>query len=541
MESLTKWDRPPGYSTRWLALLFINLSLAVVAVDNTVLNVAIPAISFDLGASAASIQWIIDAYSLVFAALLLTMGSISDRYGRKRWLQIGVVLFGIGSVAAALTNSTGTLIATRAFLGMGAAIILPSTLSLVISTFPREERSMAIGIWAATFGLGIGFGPVVGGYVVEHYSWNAIFLLQFPIAIIALTGGYFYIRESRDEHAPKVDLPGVVLSITGLFSLIYGVIKAGELSWTETEVLIAFGAAAVLLTAFILWELRTPTPMLPMRFFRNPSFSGASFAISLTFFALFGTVLFVSQYLQTVQGYTPFESGIRMLPIAFSMAIVSALSALVSARLGLKVTIGIGILIAASGLYFSSQYYEVDSSYGIVAVSMVLIAGGLGLAISPATDSIMSAVPASKSGIGSAMNDTTREIGGAMGVAVLGTILNNIYIDRVKGLGELLPDMPTEALHAVQESIQGAHFIAASPDLPVEVSSTIIRIADDAFVSGMTEAMFIGSLLMVAASAFVFIFLPATVRPPVEETGAIIIEPASAEFGESSPAVSGGD
>ncbi|HLA42442.1 MAG TPA: MFS transporter, partial [Aggregatilineales bacterium] len=186
MESLTKWDRPPGYSTRWLALLFINLSLAVVAVDNTVLNVAIPAISFDLGASAASIQWIIDAYSLVFAALLLTMGSISDRYGRKRWLQIGVVLFGIGSVAAALTNSTGTLIATRAFLGMGAAIILPSTLSLVISTFPREERSMAIGIWAATFGLGIGFGPVVGGYVVEHYSWNAIFLLQFPIAIIAL-------------------------------------------------------------------------------------------------------------------------------------------------------------------------------------------------------------------------------------------------------------------------------------------------------------------------------------------------------------------
>ena len=460
---------------RWWALLFINISLFVVALDNAVLNVAIPELSRDLGATASDIQWIIDAYSLVFAALLLTTGALSDRYGRKRWLQAGVALFGIGSLGASFASSVETLIAARAFLGVSAAIILPSTLSLVVATFPRSERATAIGIWTATFGVGFALGPVIGGFLVETFDWTAVFLLNIPVTITALIGGYFFIVESRDETAPKIDRPGVVLSTAGLFTLVYGIIHAGEAGWGDSAVLTAFAVAAGFLAAFVVWEIYTDHPMLPMGFFRNPSFSAASVAISLAIFAMFGSILFVTQYLQTVLGYSPLQAGIRFLPMALSFMVASGISAMVASRLGIKITVALGIIVAAGGLYFSAETYAIDTPYATIAAGMVIIASGLGLVMAPATDSIMGSVPENKAGIGSAMNDTTREIGGALGVAVLGTLLNNVYIERVGELASQLPGLPAQALEVIEDSIQAAHIVAADPNMPAELSNTIIE------------------------------------------------------------------
>lgn len=497
---------------RWWGLLFINISLLVIAIDNTILNVALPSISRDLEASSSDLQWIIDAYVLVFAALLLTMGSIGDRIGRKRLLQAGLVLFGIGSLAAALSQTTDTLIAARAFLGIGAAIIMPSTLSIITATFPKEERSQAIALWAAVFGLGVGTGPVVGGWLLESYSWNAVFYVNLPVIAVALTGGYFLLGESRDETSPPPDILGVVLSIPGLFALVYGIIEAGATSWTETHVLQAFVIAAVLLGAFAWWENRNPNAMLPLTFFKNMSFTGANTALALLMFSLFGSVFFMSQYLQTVQGYTALEAGIRIVPLAVTMAVSSALSAKVTQRLGTKRTVALGILIAASGMFYMSGF-AVDTPYSEIVIGLVILAGGMGLAVSPATDSIMGSVPQNKAGVGSAMNDTTRELGGALGVAILGTIMNSRYLTDIDTIREQLPIVPDDAFEAISSSIQAAHIVASDPRVPDFARNIIVDTADKAFVSGMNEAMFVGAIVMGLASLLAYILLPSEVQP----------------------------
>ncbi|MDQ7033401.1 MAG: MFS transporter [Anaerolineae bacterium] len=240
------FDHLPGYKTRWLGLLFISISLVVISLDNTILNVAIPSISRSLGAGASELQWIIDAYILVFASLLLTMGALGDRYGRKRLLQFGLVMFGLGSLAAGLSTSTNMLIASRAFLGIGGAVIMPSTLSIISASFPQHERSQAFALWAAVFGLGIGIGPVVGGFLLKYYEWNAVFFVNLPVVVVALIGGAYTLAESKDEHAPKIDVPGVLLSIAGLVALVYGIIEAGSRGWTDPQILAAFGTSIVL-------------------------------------------------------------------------------------------------------------------------------------------------------------------------------------------------------------------------------------------------------------------------------------------------------
>lgn len=506
----------PGYETRWWGMLFIAISLLVISLDNTILNTAIPAISRDLGASSSELQWIIDAYVLVFAALLLTMGAIGDRYGRKLWLQIGLVLFGVGSLAAALSDSTDMLIASRAFLGMGAAIIMPATLSLITASFPVHERSQAIALWAAVFGLGVGIGPVVGGLLLESYSWHSVFYVNLPVIVVALAGGQYFLRESRDEEAPAIDVPGALLSMTGLFALVYGIIHAGETSWTDQQTIMAFVAAGVLLGLFAAWESYTPTPMLPLHFFRNMSFTGANTALALIMFSLFGSVFFLSQYMQTVRGYTALEAGIRIVPLAVTMAFSAAISARVSAKIGTKYTVALGVIIAACGLFYMSQMYDENSPYSEIVVGMVIMSSGLGLAVSPATDSVMGSVPENKAGIGSAMNDTTRELGGAMGVAILGTIMNNAYQDGVEKLGSQLPMLPQSALNAIADSIQAAHIVAGNPQMPEEMRAVILDTANVAFVDGMTTAMFIGATIMALSSILVLILLPSKVQRPGE-------------------------
>jgi EmrB/QacA subfamily drug resistance transporter len=518
----------PLYQRRWLALAFICLSLTVIALDNTILNVAIPSIASQLGADATDIQWIVDAYILVFAALLLTMGSLGDRFGRKRALQAGLALFGVGSLAAGLAQTTEALIAARAFLGIGGAVIMPATLSIISATFPPQERPQAIAIWAAVFGLGVGIGPVIGGLLLERFEWNAVFFVNLPVVIVAIVGGHYFISESKDEHAPPLDLPGVVLSIVGLFALVYGIVEAGAVGWTEPNVLAAFAAAVVFLGAFAWWEARSPNAMLPLELFRNMSFTGANIALALVTFSLLGGVFFLSQYFQSVLGYSPLEAGVRILPQAFMLTIMAALSARISARIGTKITVSVGILVAAIGFFYLAEIIAIDTPYSDIVIGQMIFAAGLGLSMSPATNSIMGSVPLNKAGVGSAMNDTTRQLGGALGIAVLGTIANSAYR---RGLEPLIADLRTtlEALPTVsaeladnviggiESGIQRAHAIATNPEIPLSSTPFAARVINEssaAFVDGMSTALFIGAIIMVGAAAFTLVVLPTVVRRP---------------------------
>ncbi len=518
-----------AYKNRWRALLFICVSLLVVALDNTILNVAIPSISRTLQASASELQWIVDSYILVFASLLLTLGALGDRFGRKRALQAGLVLFGIGSLAAALSNSTEMLIASRAFLGIAGAMILPATLSIISATFPREERPQAIAIWAAVFGLGVGLGPVIGGWLLERFEWNSVFFVNLPIVVVALVGGQFLIAESKDPSAPKADIPGVILSIIGLFALVYGIVEAGVEGWTASNVLLAFGAAIVFLGAFAWWENRNPDAMLPLDFFRNMSFTGANISLILISFSLFGSVFFLSQYFQSVLGFSPLQAGLRVLPLAITLTICSAMSARVNKRLGTKYTVALGAALSGAGLLFMALIYKIDTPYAIVMIGQILLAAGLGTAISPATNSVMSSVPVEKAGIGSAMNDTTRQLGGALGVAVLGTILNSVYLNGVDGLLGTVrttlanaPGVTAEAVaqitSGIERGLQGAigtaNFLETQSPLAAPLAENIRTTARLAFVNGMTQAMFIAAIIMFASAVLVLFLLPSQVTRP---------------------------
>lgn len=495
---------------RWIVLGILCLSLFIISIDNMVLNLALPAISRDLKSSASDLQWITDAYILVFASLMLTMGAIGDRYGRKRVLDTGLILFGLGSLAAALSNSNEMLIASRAFLGIGGAMIMPSTLSIVTDTFrdPRE-RGRAIAIWASVFALGAGFGPVIGGYLIEYFDWSAVFYINIPIVAIALIGGYLFIRESKGEGAPSPDLPGVVLSTGGLFALVYGIIKAGEESWADSTVIISLIMAAAVLGIFAWWEKRSRAPMLPLGYFRNMSFSGSSLAMLLTVFALLGSLFFLSQYLQTVQGYSPVASAIRMLPLAGTAFVATLMSAKIAEALGNKLSVALGIIIAGSGLFYCSQMFDPDTSYPVIVSGVVFIAAGIGTVMSPATNAIQGSLPVSRAGIGSAMNDTSRQVGGALGVALLGALMNATYLDRIGDL-KVVATLPEAAAEAVRSSVQGAHIIAS--DLPADTAQEIIEGANEAFTVGMTDAMFIGAVIMGVCALVSFILLPRRAR-----------------------------
>jgi EmrB/QacA subfamily drug resistance transporter len=500
------------YKRRWIALGFLAVSLLVIALDNTVLNLALPSISKELGATATGLQWIVDAYVLVFAGLLLTMGSVGDRFGRKRILQVGLGMFALFSLGAALSKSTEMLIAMRAMMGIAGASIMPSTLSILTATFrDAKERGQAIAFWSATFALGTGIGPLVGGWLLTHFHWSSVFYINLPVVAIGLTGGYFFIRDSKADHPRKIDVPGCALSIAGLFALVYAIIQAGIDGWTAGNVIYGFAAACILLTAFALWEIRTSHPVLPLRFFRNMSFTGANLALTLVAFALFGCFFFLSQYLQSVHGYGPFQAGIRLLPIAGAAFVGAASSARVAQHIGTKLTVVAGILIAAGGLFYFYRVAAVDTSYGSIALGMCLTALGIGFTMSPATNSVMGSVPVDEAGVGSAMNDTTRQIGGALGVAVLGTLLDSAYIAQVNRI-DWPTTPPPQLLEAIRGSIQGAHIAAQNVQNP-QLSQFIISNANQAFTYSMAHALLTASIIMAVTSAVTLCLLPTRVRP----------------------------
>lgn len=506
-----------AYQRRWLILAVLCFSLLVIVLDNSILNVAIPTIVRELGATNTQLQWIIDAYTLVFAGLLLTAGSLGDRYGRRGALQIGFIIFGLGSLLSSQASTANQLIATRAFMGIGGALIMPATLSIITNVFPAEERGKAIGVWAGVAGLGGALGPLTGGFLVEHFYWGSVFVVNIPIVIVGLVAGFVLIPTSKDPTTPKLDPIGALLSITGLTALLYGLIEAPSKGWTSTEILEAFGIGVLLLVAFIVWELRSEHPMLDVNFFRNPRFSAASGSITLVFFAMFGSMFLLTQYLQFVLGYSPLETGVRMIPFALTMMIAAPFSAKVVEKLNTKRTVSLGLGFVTLGL-LSMTGLQVDSAYLDVMWRLMLIAFGMAWVMAPATESVMGSLPLAKAGVGSAVNDTTRQVGGALGVAVIGSVLSSNYGNQVADFFRGTP-APPQVVDTAKSSLGGA--IAVAPNLPGGLGAELLKVANQGFVDSLHTGALVAAGATFCGVVVALLFLPARARSHDVEVQAV--------------------
>jgi EmrB/QacA subfamily drug resistance transporter len=506
------------HSRRWWALAVLCTSLLIISLDNTILNVALPALTEKLNASTSQLQWIVDGYTLVFAGLLLTCGSLGDRFGRKGALAAGLTVFCIGSFSAAMSTSTTMLALSRCVMGVGAAFIMPATLSLLTNIFrDPKERGRAIGVWAAVAGAGGAIGPVIGGFLLQHFWWGSVFLVNVPVTIVAFIGGYFLLPKSKDPDAPKLDPLGAVLSIGGLVLVLWAIIEAPTEGWSSSAFVVPFTIGVVILAGFVFWELHTDHPMLDVRFFENRRFTAANAAITMTFFALYGSMFLITQYLQVVLGFTALEAGLRMLPMACVMLIVAPLSPRIVEHVGTKIVVGTGLFLVTVGMAFASQV-PVTNGYPHLFVSMVILSCGMGLVMAPATESIMGSLPRNKAGVGSAMNDTTRQMGGALGVAVIGSILATVYrpgvTDALTSLGA-----PANVITKAQDSVGGA--IEAAASLPANLGNAVASAARSEFVDAFGGALLVAALVVLVASIVVFAFLPARAhdaREPVESS-----------------------
>lgn len=496
---------PAVHDRRWITLGALCLSLLIIVMDNTILNVAIPSLIRDLDASNSEIQWIVDSYVIVFAGLLLTTGSLSDRFGRKGALQLGIVLFGLGSVAAALSDSAFQLIVTRAFMGIGGALIMPSTLSILTNVFrDPTERGRAIAIWAGFSGLAVAIGPITGGLLLQHFSWQSVFWVNIPIGLVALVLGARYVPRSRDERARPLDPIGALLSIVGLASLLFGIIEGPAEGWTDGLVIGGFVVAAVSIAGFIAWELRTEHPMLDMSVFRNPRFTAASLTITLVFFALFGSLFLMTQYWQLVHGYTPLEAGVRLLPHAATMMIVAPLSARLVERAGTKRVVVLGLGLVTTGILLLSTI-EPDTPYVVVISFFVVMAAGMGMTMAPATESVMGSLPRSQAGVGSAINDTTRQVGGALGVAIIGSIVSSVYAQRIDDVAARL-GLGAADTAAAESSLGSAQRVAASLG---SSAASLFDGANQAFVDALSVGLRISAVIIVGAAVVAWRYLPA--------------------------------
>jgi EmrB/QacA subfamily drug resistance transporter len=510
---------------RWITLAVLCVSLLVIVLDNSILNVALPTLAKSvkdggIGASESNLQWIVDSYTIVFAGLLLTAGSLGDRFGRYGALAIGLGVFGLGSGMAAFSNDPASLIAWRSFMGIGGALIMPATLSIITNVFTDPtERGRAIGVWAGVSAIGVGVGPVTGGFLLEHFWWGAVLLVNVPVVVIGLLLGWKYIPNSHDPSAPRLDPLGAVLSIVGLATLLWAVIEGPTRGWGSTPVLVGFAVGVVVLVAFAIWELTYSSPMLDFHFFVNPRFSAASGSITLTFMALFGVIFLLTQYLQSVLGYSALKAGAVLLPMSATMMVFAPLSSRVVERIGTKLVMVFGLTMAAIALLLQTGFDASSSIGAVIGVTMVL---GLGMAniMAPATESIMGSLPRSKAGVGSAVNDTTRQVGGAVGVALLGSLLSSRYLSLVdRGLGgQALP----AGLHdKITGSVGPA--VEIGKRLGGPTGERVLAVAKDAFVSGMHLAVVVAAVIILVAAVAVLLWLPARApESPVEGCEPII-------------------
>ena len=475
------------YSRRWYTLGVLCLSLLVIVVDSTIVNVALPTLSRDLHASSSGLQWIVDAYTLTFAALLLLAGAIADRYGRHRALAGGLAVFAAGSLAAAFTQTTAELIAARAVMGVGGALIMPATLSIIMATFTdHAERTKAIGLWSAVSGLGVAIGPVAGGWLLTHFSWDSIFLVNLPIVAVALVAGYWLVPASRAPGSGRLDLTGAALSVAAFSTLTYAIIEAPDHGWLSASTLGLGAVSLVLLAGFGVWEARSSHPMLPLRLFRNPRFTGAGVSITVLFFALSGVVFLSTQIYQFVLGYSPLAAGLRALPSAAALAVFSPLGATLAKRAGVRVPVTLGLAAVTAGLLIFATASG-SSGYGHYILAMVIVSAGIGLAMSAATSASMGELPPALAGVGSAVNDTTRNMGSVLGVAVFGSIAASVFASQMAAsAGSFGPVRSIGAAAAAGHRASGG------------AGAAVLHAAAGAFVTGADRAVLAGVLAAAA-------------------------------------------
>jgi EmrB/QacA subfamily drug resistance transporter len=520
-------EAAPANPRRWQILGVLCVSLFVIVMDNTIVNVALPTLARELGASTSGLQWIVDAYTLVFAGLLLAAGGLADRFGRKGALLAGLATFGAFSAAAAFASSTGQLIGARALMGVGAAFIFPTTLAIIVNVFtdPRE-RAAAIGIWTAIAGVGVALGPISGGWLLEHFSWGAVFLVNVPVVLAGTVGVLVLVPRSRDPEAPRLDLPGLGLSIAGVTLLVWSLIEAPSHGWVSAATIGGIAASAAILALFVWRELRTPAPLLDVHLFRNMRFTAASLAITLGFFALFGFIFLVTQYLQLVKGYSALQAGVRTLPFALAMVAAAVTSPRVVRQIGTKLVVATGLVFMAGGFAVAATN-DASTSYTVIATAMVLMGFGLGSAVAPATESIMSSLPRAKAGVGSAVNDTTREVGGTLGVAVLGSIMASVYGSRIVDALSGTP-LPAGVREAVSGSLAGALHVAGS--VGGAAGEGIALAARRAFVDAFQVGSVVTGVVALAGAMIALLFLPARGREEEPISIALEREPARREL-----------
>ena len=495
------------YQRRWWTLAVLTLAGFMVGIDATVLNVALPSLVRELGASTSQLQWITTAYSLVFAGLLLTAGSLGDRFGRKRALMLGLVIFGLGSALCAYSPSAIVLIVARGLLGLGAAFVFPATLSVLTNVFPDAERPKAIGIAAAAGALAPAVGPTLGGWLLGQFWWGSIFLINVPLAAIALLAVWAIVPASKDPSAPRPDPTGAVLSTAGLVGLLYAIIEAPARGWLSPATVGASAGGVLLLAGFVFWEAHSTHSMLDLSFFRNARFSAAGAAVTLVNFAFVGTMFLLTQFLQFVLGYTPLQAGIRILPAAIGVIVIAPTSARLVVWFGTKLVVATGMVIIAGGFAVMATV-TVASGYALAAIALALFGVGAGLVSSPATESMIGSLPKAKAGVGSATNDTTIALGGALGVAVLGSILASGYAAQMAGAVRGLPAAAAAAAHSNLGDALAAARLLGGP-----AGQGLAAAARTAFVHGLGTTELAGLAVTLAGALTALVFLPARAAP----------------------------
>ena len=500
-------------------VILTSLLLAAFAInlDTTIVNVALPSLVRQLHASTAQLQWVVDAFNLVFAGSVLAFGSLSDRFGRKGMLLAGLSVFGIASLAGGLTATPGQLIATRAVMGLGAAMVFPATLSLLTNVFiERRERALAIGLWGAVTGAAIALGPIVGGWLLEALDWRAIFFAMAPVATLAGVLVAAYVPSSRDPHAPRTDRMGFALSTAMVGLLVYTIIEAPNHGWGSARTLASFALTASLAVAFVGWEQRSQTPMLDLSLFRDPRFTAASGSVAISFFALSGFIFLVTQYFQFLKGYGPLSTGVRLLPVATCVAVSSILGAKLAVRIGTKLVVAAGLLLMTA-FYLWVTTASTRTSYGIIAAQMVLLGTGMGLTSAPATDAIMGVVPEAKAGVGSAVNDATRLLGGTLGVAIIGSVYASLYASRLTG--DIPSGLSSALMRSAHASIGAA--LTASTNLAhaghPDLASALHHAASAAFFHGFHAANYVSAGVAAAGVVMALAFVPAHPKARVED------------------------
>ncbi len=502
------------------ALAVICLSVFVISLDTTIVNVALPTLERSLHATNSQLQWIVDAFTLVFAALLLPCGSLGDRFGRRGTLALGLMAFAATSALAAFVSTSGQLIAARALMGVGAALIFPATLALISNIFPEPAgRARAIGIWAAMTGAGVATGPIAGGWLLEHYWWGSIFLVNVPISAAAVVAGHFLLPTSKDPGSPRIDAGGFVLSAAGLAMLTYTIIEAPGWGWVSARTGGGILVAAAVLGGFWAWERRRAHPMLDVGLFSSKRFSAASLSVTVAFFALFGFIFLITQYFQFVRAYTAFGTGLRVLPVAGSIAVSSAVAPRVVHWAGTKIVVAAGMVLFAAGVAWASTA-GLGTPYLAIAAEMVLIGAGIGFTTSPATESVMGSVSRARAGVGSAVNDATRLVGGTLGVAVVGSVFASIYAHQL--CTGVIARLPASARELASQSMASAYAVARH--LPPPGQRAVITDANHAFLHGLQAGSLVAAATALAGAAAVLLLLPARASAvPVAEPSA---EPA---------------